>query len=354
MKRETGPNQVLKLIVTGCACVMVHLGLAVDSTPLVSIPDANLEAAIREHLDKPSGPLTLYEIASIEHFRAIAWGIKNLTGLQYATNLVELDLGSNQIEDLQPLAGLDELRYLYLGNNRIKDLSPLEGLTNIFELDLDGNQIEDIGCLCRFGRITMLSLRDNRIKDVHALQELTSLKRLNLANNFISNPSPLAGLHNLSSTHLLPGMDPDTYRPALDLRGNYLDMNRTSRARQVIRDLEASCEGGILCFDQNTYDRWAGYPVRPDATIDTWDWMGEMDVALAPWVWCPVLGDYLYVREECAANCRGWIFTPDINGMGLYFVDGTDWAWSFCLGKWLFVPDATASAGLGWFYMQQT
>jgi Leucine-rich repeat (LRR) protein len=256
MKRENGPNQVLKLICAGLACIMSNLGLATDYPLIVAIPDENLEAAIREHLDIPTGPINAYQIGSIVHLSAISWEIKDLSGLQYASNLVELDLNNNQIEDLRPLAGLIRLRILKLGNNQIADLRPLEGLTNLIKLDLHGNQIKEIGSLCRFGRITALSLNDNQIKDVQPLAELTSLQRLNLANNYISNPSPLVGLHNLTSSYLLPGMDPNTYRPALDISWNYLDMERDSLTRQVIRTIGANCHGGILCYSQNHGTFW--------------------------------------------------------------------------------------------------
>ena len=56
----------------------------------------------------------------------------------------ELDLASKQISDLAPLAGLTNLKYLYLhNNNKITDLSPLKGLVNLKELYLHGNPIPD-------------------------------------------------------------------------------------------------------------------------------------------------------------------------------------------------------------------
>jgi internalin A len=64
--------------------------------------------------------------------------VKPMAGL---TNLTTLDLNSNQIIDVQPLAGLTKLTLLYLGSNKIIDVQPLAGLTKLNYLDLYSNQI---------------------------------------------------------------------------------------------------------------------------------------------------------------------------------------------------------------------
>lgn len=63
--------------------------------------------------------------------------IRNLEGLQYATNLKSLDLSGNQITDLKPLAGLTNLTYLDLSDNQITDIGPLEGFLD--RMNQDGN-----------------------------------------------------------------------------------------------------------------------------------------------------------------------------------------------------------------------
>ncbi|SVE23651.1 uncharacterized protein METZ01_LOCUS476505, partial [marine metagenome] len=54
--------------------------------------DANLEVALREALEKPVGTITHRDLASLEKFLLRDREIADLTGLEYATNLIKLNL----------------------------------------------------------------------------------------------------------------------------------------------------------------------------------------------------------------------------------------------------------------------
>ena len=56
-------------------------------------------------------------------------GIKDLTGINYASHLTGLYLNKNEIEDLTPLRELVHLRQLSLMGNQIKDLKALSSMT---------------------------------------------------------------------------------------------------------------------------------------------------------------------------------------------------------------------------------
>ena len=92
----------------------------------VVFADENLDAEIRDALGKPAGEaITPAELAGLTELGAINWGITDLSGIEYCTNLVELNLQRNQISDLSPLASLTKLTYLGLERNQISDISPL-------------------------------------------------------------------------------------------------------------------------------------------------------------------------------------------------------------------------------------
>ena len=92
----------------------------------VSIPDANLCAVIEDSLGKASGaPITPAEMATLTRLSARDSGIRDLTGLEHATNLTYLELWSNSIKDVSALSSLTNLTVLLLQNNSISDLSPL-------------------------------------------------------------------------------------------------------------------------------------------------------------------------------------------------------------------------------------
>ena len=83
----------------------------------VTIPDANLRAAIEEALGKTSGAtITVDDMASLKVLQANDSGISDLTGLESASRLRELHLNRNRITDLSPLSGLKKLYQLDLNH----------------------------------------------------------------------------------------------------------------------------------------------------------------------------------------------------------------------------------------------
>jgi internalin A len=116
--------------------------------------------------------------------------------------LTELNLGANQISDVQPLASLTNLTSLYLGENQISDVKPLASLTNLTDLSLYRNRISDIKPLASLTHLTSLSLTENRISDVKLLASLINLTYLSLGENKISNIKSLDSLTNLTDLNL--------------------------------------------------------------------------------------------------------------------------------------------------------
>ena len=177
------------------------------STPVSAhlLPDANLRRAVEEALDKPPGAtITKAELATLRGLAASDYGIIDLTGLEFATNLTWLYLGTNEIVDISPLAGLVNLTTLSLGSNTITDLSPLVGLVNLTTLSLGYNTITDLSPLAGLVNLTDLNLSSNEIVDISPLAGLVNLTDLDLLGNTITDLSPLAGLVNLTTLDLSP------------------------------------------------------------------------------------------------------------------------------------------------------
>ena len=191
----------------------------------VAIPDANLRSSIEDALGKASGaPITRAEMSTLTNFEAENANIRNLTGLEFAISLIELDLSRNSITDVSALSdltnliwlnlylnaitdvsalsGLTSLNTLILSHNAITDVSALSGLTNLKRLFLHNNSIRDVSALSGLTNLNTLTLSFNSISDVSSLSGLTSLIRLELSGNSISNVSALSGLTNLQDLSL--------------------------------------------------------------------------------------------------------------------------------------------------------
>jgi len=169
----------------------------------VTFADANLEAAVREALSTPEGPIYTHDLAELTSLNADARGISDLSGLEHATGLTELRLHVNQISDISPLAGLTNLAHLTLFKNQISDISPLAGLTDLTYLGLHYNQISDIEPLAGLTSLTYLVLHTNQIDDVSHLSGLTNLEWLYFHVNQVSDISPLANLTSLKTLYIL-------------------------------------------------------------------------------------------------------------------------------------------------------
>ena len=172
---------------------------------VVRIPDPNLRAVIAEALGKsPHAPITVEEMERLEELDLPDAGIGDLTGLQFATNLNELFLGTwrenegNQISDLSPIAGLVELRDLRLDENPISDLSPLKNLKNLTHLVCRDTPVSDLSPLAGLINLRLIFLNANpNISDLSPLSGLINLEVLHLTDNKVSDLSPLAELINL-------------------------------------------------------------------------------------------------------------------------------------------------------------
>ena len=95
----------------------------------------------------PGNPIPPVEIETLQSLEVRETQIRDLTGLELATNLSDLRLVENGIVDVSALSNLTDLTKLNLGGNSISDISPLEGLTNLTELLLGNNNISDISTL---------------------------------------------------------------------------------------------------------------------------------------------------------------------------------------------------------------
>ena len=175
-------------------CLTPHIALA----QVVNVPDPNLAEALRGALGlAPNAPITRQDVQRLGGFLAVDTQIRNLTGLEHATQLERLDLRSNQISDLTPLAELTQLEVLILANNQISNISTLAGLTRLRVLALDGNQVSNLAPLARLTQLERLFLVENQVSNLTPLRRLTQLERLDIWNNRISDVSPLAGLTQL-------------------------------------------------------------------------------------------------------------------------------------------------------------
>lgn len=200
----------------------------------------------------------LAKLTDLKSLRLFGNQISDISPLASLTQLTELDLRSNQIEDITPLSKLTNLKELLLGVNPLSSITPLSKLTNLKELNLQHVQISDVTPLSNLTKLQRLVLQSNEISDITPLANLKNLKTLYLDFNQISDLSPLANLTNLTYLVL-------TSNPCYDLKPLY---NLTD-----LEYLNVGKIGGIRINDDNSFVKKEVDALReriPNCEIDFW------------------------------------------------------------------------------------
>jgi len=185
------------------------------SSNVVTFLDNNLEKAIRDIIQKPTGDILKVDVDKITTLSAQDKNITDLTGIENLTALTNLFLFENKITDLRPLRGLTSLQQIDLSrnatseNDMIHDISPLKGLTNLTSLCLYGNDFTNISALQGLTKLEYLLLgRDpskvtKKITDFSFIYGLTSLVRLDLSGSDFKNIESLKTFSKLQILELL-------------------------------------------------------------------------------------------------------------------------------------------------------
>lgn len=207
----------------------------------LSVSDSNLQACIQAEITDNSH-VYLEDIYSLSCENK---NISSLSGINQLTNLENLFINNNDIEDLDPLSGIPTLRLLYAnGNANLQDIDVLFDLHEAQDIQLTGTdkiQCGDIETLENTFEVSVLTLpssciplvntltfpdeelddcihgewdgyyldaideldcEDWGIADLSGIEQLTEMQYLDLEDNEIVNVSPLQSLIYLKSLDL--------------------------------------------------------------------------------------------------------------------------------------------------------
>jgi len=190
----------------------------VSAQEIVDIPDPELQAVIREALNKPTGDITAAEMETLTELDASTFNrgfddtvpILSLEGLEFANNLEVLNLSGHP----GAAAGWDAAISLVDG-----DLSALVPLTRLQSIDVSFNQLTEFRFPASFGSLAHLNIQGNPITDSAILGGLTNLITLTGGSStgmdsFVV-PNSLVRLENLSLRRRCCGFNPSSSSGAL-------------------------------------------------------------------------------------------------------------------------------------------
>ena len=239
----------------------------VDLSPFA---DAALRSAVEQALGKESGaPIGAEELATLGRLVVQRAGVRDVTGLELATGLENLNLFDNEVADVSPLADLARLSDLRLERNRVSDLSPLSRMVGLRHLRVNYNPVSDLsplaellqleslfigrlaegsdpdmGDLSPLARLTNLRtlfVSNVGMADLSLLSRLQELRTLRLPDNPVTDLSPLRELPNLWSVDL-SGTEVRDLSPLAGHRLGSLDVSRTHVTPEEVLALPRSRE----------------------------------------------------------------------------------------------------------------
>lgn len=231
---------VLLLFVMPPSCVF--------SDEPVSVPDANLRAAVYEAAkkDPAEGDKVAKEILTGLYFlNASNRKIKDLTGLEHCINLGETRFTDNDIRDVTPLGACRNLQSLDLAGNQIVDVSALGAIQKLQYLKIEGNQVESLEGLETLSSLNCLYAAHNRIKDIAPVSGMKKLWTLDLNHNQIQNIAPVASLPRIDTLGLAHNRisDLSTLPPGNTVYTTYLHSNEITDLAPLVELAEQDASG---------------------------------------------------------------------------------------------------------------
>jgi len=185
---------------TGLISILIFTGFILSArSQEVSIPDPGLNAAIRQALQKPTGPLTEQDLLSLTNLDASRRNVRSIVGLEAARNLVSLDLQINRLTNFSLPSELTTLSTLDLSVNPLTNFFLPDGLTNLTSLTLESDGFTNLTLPAGLTGLTNLDLENNHLTRFNQLSNLSSLVALDLGFNSFTNFSLPDGLTNLST-----------------------------------------------------------------------------------------------------------------------------------------------------------
>ena len=173
------------------------------------LPDPGLQIAVRQALKKGEAErLTAEDLKGLIELDASQLTsskrppVRNLQGLEMATNLTSLNLNGNGLTSLTLPAGLVNLKTLNLTRNSLRELTLPTDLTRLETLYLTWNDLSELTLPKGMTNLKTLSIRDNPLKKLRLPADLTSLNTLSLMNNNLASLILPGGMPHLRRLYL--------------------------------------------------------------------------------------------------------------------------------------------------------
>ncbi len=169
--------------------LLIFLGLTTHAQT-VSVPDTNflffLKAVYPKTIDQ-NDHLILSEAAKVQGtFQCNGKNAHSMEGIQYFTNIVELEVNNNALSQLPELGSLTNLTSLDVVNNQLTSLPSLNKLASLTRLLCKGNLLTALPSLDSLPDLQALDVSYNQLTQVPRFPVPNKLQTINLNDNLIA------------------------------------------------------------------------------------------------------------------------------------------------------------------------
>lgn len=150
-----------------------------------------------ENVDNLNG---LKHLTNLKHLIIYNYNSTDLSGLKHLTKLTKLEMFDADFSSGLPIASLRQIEKLRFSNCKLNNTAQFKYLKNLRKLYLNNNNIKDISPLAKINNLEFLSLEGNPITD---FKELVNLKQTKIVLSF-NQKYDLQHLHNYNINVIIP------------------------------------------------------------------------------------------------------------------------------------------------------
>lgn len=134
----------------------------------------------RLDIGNQQGVVDLQKVSQIKSIRELSLQGNSLFDISELENmsLTVLELSNNMIEDMSPLAGHKDMKYLSISSNPVTDISFIQGMKELELFQLDDTWVEDLSVLKEMKGIKELGISKNLLKTEKDKELVSHIERV--------------------------------------------------------------------------------------------------------------------------------------------------------------------------------
>ena len=195
------------------------------------------------------------------HFSNCRFPADDLSIIARMPYLQKLTLSNCGLSTIAALSNAQSLVYLDLSNNTLRNLEPLSGMATLKELYLQHNAVTGLDALCSLAELTRLDISYNSVTDLSTLPQCQKLTWLNAGHNSISD---LTGVENFT---VLTHLDLDHNQLSdITILGDCITLTELNVSNNQLKSITALGKLSALTTLDFSYNQVKELPTWPDGS----------------------------------------------------------------------------------------